>query len=70
MEKLHDRDLLSYKIDKKIKYLCSQNEKESLKNLVIYLQSLLKEKNLLENQIEDIKTQIDKILLYNIYETE
>ena len=70
MEKLHDRDLLSYKIDKKIKHFCSQNEKEALKKLVIYLKSLLKEKNLLENQIEDIKTQIDKILLYNIYETE
>ena len=69
MEQLHNRDLLSYKIDKKIKYLCSQNEKEALKELVIYLKGLLKEKNLLENEIEDIKAQIDKILLYNIYET-
>lgn len=70
MEQLHNRDLLSYKIDKKIKYLCSQYEKESLKTLVMYLKTLLKEKNLLENQIEEIKGQIDKILLYNIYETE
>ena len=69
MEQLHNRDLLSYKIDKKIKYLCSQDEKEALKELVIYLKGLLKEKNLLENEIEDIKAQIDKILLYNIYET-
>lgn len=70
MEQLHNRDLLSYKIDKKIKYLCSQDEKEALKKLVIYLKNLLNEKNLLENQIEEIKGQIDKILLYNIYETE
>ena len=70
MEQLHNRDLLSYKIDKKIKYLCSQNEKEALKDLVSYLKSLLKEKNLLEDQIKEIKAQIDKILLYNIYETE
>ena len=70
MEQLHNRDLLSYKIDKKIKYLCSQDEKEALKKLVIYLKKLLNEKNLLENQIEEIKGQIDKILLYNIYETE
>ena len=70
MEQLHNRDLLSYKIDKKIKYLCSQDEKESLKTLVMYLKTLLNEKNLLENQIEEIKGHIDKILLYNIYETE
>ena len=69
MDKLYNRDLLSYKIDKKIKYLCSKNEKEALRELVIYLKSLLKEKNLLENQIEDIKAEINKILLYNIYET-
>ena len=70
MEQLHNRDLLSYKIEKKIKYLCSQDEKESLKTLVMYLKTLLNEKNLLENQIEEIKGHIDKILLYNIYETE
>jgi hypothetical protein len=70
MEQLHNRDLLSYKIDKKIKYLCSQDEKESLKTLVMYLKTLLNEKTLLENQIEEIKGHIDKILLYNIYETE
>ena len=70
MEQLHNRDLLSYKIDKKIKYLCSQDEKDSLKTLVMYLKTLLNEKNLLENQIEEIKGHIDKILLYNIYETE
>ena len=69
MDQLYNRDLLSYKIDKKIKYLCSENEKEALRELVIYLKSLLKEKNLLENQIEDIKAEINKILLYNIYET-
>lgn len=69
MDQLYNRDLLSYKIDKKIKYLSSENEKEALRELVIYLKSLLKEKNLLENQIEDIKAEINKILLYNIYET-
>ena len=36
----------------------------------MYLKTLLNEKNLLENQIEEIKGHIDKILLYNIYETE
>ena len=69
MDQLYNRDLLSYKIDKKIKHLCSQNEKKALRELVIFLKSLLKEKNLLENQIEDIKAEINKILLYNIYET-
>lgn len=66
MEELHKRDLLSFKIDNKIKYLCSKNEKEALIKVLDYLKTLLKEEDLLEHHKEDIKKEIDKILLYNI----
>ena len=66
MDKLHKRDLLSFKIDDKIKYLCSEEEKIALKELLKHLKLLLKEKSLLDHQIQDIKNEIDKILLYNI----
>ncbi len=66
MDKLYNRDLLSFKIDDKIKYLCSEEEKFALKELLKHLKLLLKEKSLLHHQIQDIKNEIDKILLYNI----
>lgn len=66
MDKLHNRDLLSFKIDEKIKYLCSDKEKIALRKLLKNLKLLLNEKSLLDHQIQDIKNEIDKILLYNI----
>lgn len=66
MDSLYKRDLLSYNIDNKIKYLCSEEEKLALNTLLKSLQLLVKEKSLLDHQIQDIKNEIDKILLYNI----
>jgi len=66
MENLYNRDLLSYNIDKKIKYLCSDEEKDALMKLLNHLTQLVKDKNLLEQDIKLIKSEIDKILLYNI----
>ena len=66
MDKLYDRDLLSYKIDNKIKYLTSKNEKEALRQLLNFLKDLLKQEDILDHHKEDIKREIDKILLYNI----
>ena len=66
MENLYNRDLLSYKIDKKIKYLCSDEEKDALIVLLNHLTELVKDKNLLDHEIKHIRSEIDKILLYNI----
>ena len=69
MEQLHNRDAISFKIDKKIKYLFLEEEKIILRELLKELNKLLRDKSLLDHQIQDIKNEIDKILLYNIYET-
>ena len=69
MEQLHNRDTISFKIDKKIKYLCSEEEKFILTELLKELKKLLRDKPLLDHQIQNIQNEIDKILLYNIYET-
>ena len=66
MLSIYERDQLSSKIDKKIKKLCSLEEKHVLRELLENLQELLKDKNLLDYQIEHIKDEIEKILTYNI----
>lgn len=66
MEELYSRDVLSNSIDKKIKYLCSREEKHALVKTLKYLKELLKLKDLFDYQKDQINTEINKILLYNI----
>ena len=66
MEELYAKDILSNKIDKKIKYLCSEEERDALIEMVNYLKQLLKIESLLDYQKEQIQKEINKILLYNI----
>ena len=66
MEELYAKDVLSNNIDKKIKYLCSQEERHALIETVNYLKQLLKIESLLDYQKEQIQKEINKILLYNI----
>jgi len=66
MDKLYNRDELSFKIDKKIKYLCNEDEKIALTEMLNYLKTLLNEKIIMDYQIDEINKEIEKILLYNI----
>jgi hypothetical protein len=66
MDKLYNRDELSFKIDKKIKYLCNEDEKIALTEMLNYLKTLLNEKKIMDYQIDEINKEIEKILLYNI----
>ena len=63
---MYNRDELSFKIDKKIKYLCNEDEKVALTEMLNYLKTLLNEKKLMDYQIDEINMEIEKILLYNI----
>jgi len=66
MDNMYNRDELSFKIDKKIKYLCNEDEKVALTEMLNYLKTLLNEKKLMDYQIDEINMEIEKILLYNI----
>jgi hypothetical protein len=66
MDKLYNRDELSFKIDNKIKYLCNEDEKIALTEMLNYLKTLLNEKKIMDYQIDEINKEIEKILLYNI----
>ena len=66
MDKLYNRDELSFKIDNKIKYLCNEDEKIALTEMLSYLKTLLNEKKIMDYQIDEINKEIEKILLYNI----
>ena len=63
---IYERDQISLRLTNKIKYLCSNEEKTSLKCILEYLNLLLKKKNILDYEINTIMAEIDKILLYNI----
>lgn len=66
MEKLYAKDVLTNDIDKKIKYLCSHEERKASIETVNYLKELLKIERLFDYQKELIHKEINKILLYNI----